>query len=733
MTYASEQSTDSPIARWQLNESSGTAFTDDIGAKNGTLNGGLTLANTAVMEAGTGVKFDGSTGYISIGSMSGFLAVGTVEVVATFSALPASSQANPLFTHAYASSIIPLVIGFNLDAANAGKLQVGYFTGSAWMTATWATAPAVGVPYHFVGTYDGTTLNLWANNQLVATATPGTARPGSGTVNGTAYIGRRWDTAEFHNGYIYDVALYSSALNSTRVAAHYAAVSPLFSFPDVAGGSWTRQSVASSGSGEVVLVNGGSDSGSTLFSSDTFTWNNVSIIAPVSIATGADWMDIGILDSSDSTTVANSTPSLPFNGITGFYGVRLDVYNNQVSAMIAGTSTSTVGYAPNTGGVYETLIVDFIDNGSGSTTITLRRAAGKTKVASWTTTTPNFSVARAALGARSGGVSGVFKVQNTVTRTIPQAVPITTAPVVSAYVSNGAVYLTWTSAPNALSYDIYDGTTTVNITSGLASYRTGYTNGTPVTFTISGKNAIGNGPTGSATATPSTEVKLFDFFDRTATPPGNPDFGPAPSVQTTMTADGSALRSTGSGDSFIIWDITATDLFQIDAKLKQVDTGGTPEIGLVHSYTDSNNYSFVRWCIGGSQQASFWRKSAGSWINDLAQNVKFYDYTSSTLARNASIGDVLSVVVAGQEVRVLYNGVERGLWERPRVVTSNVGIRINGGTNWAFDWVRATTTTDTVAGTTRSIAGVGAAKTTRAGFIYRGRFNKINDSVGGVA
>ncbi len=231
MSYLSEQNADSPLSRWKFEETSGTTIDDDLTAtRDGTINGGVTLNQAAQFtDGGLGADFNGSSGYVSFGNASGLLGIGTIEAVALFDTIPSGANANPIFSHAWTSGqIIPLVIGFNLDAANPGKLQVGYYTGSVWQTATWTTAPTTGKPYHIVGKYDGTTLKLRVNGTEVASTTVGTARPGSGTVNATGYIGRRWDSAQYHDGKIWDVAIYGAALSDVRIDAHYLVLANAF-------------------------------------------------------------------------------------------------------------------------------------------------------------------------------------------------------------------------------------------------------------------------------------------------------------------------------------------------------------------------------------------------------------------------------------------------------------------------------------------------------------------------
>ncbi len=228
MSYLSEQNTDTPIDRWKFEETSGTTIADDIASThNGTTNGTVTLNQLPqFVGSNLGANFDGTSAYVSFTNASGLLGIGTIEAVVQFTAV--ASTADIIFTHAFTGGILPLVLGTNLDGGHSGLLQIGYYTGSVWQTSTWSTAPSLNTPYHLVGTYNGTALTLYVNGSQVATSNPATARPGSGTIDNTGYIGRRWDLTQYHNGLIWDVALYSGALSSGRVTAHYNALANVF-------------------------------------------------------------------------------------------------------------------------------------------------------------------------------------------------------------------------------------------------------------------------------------------------------------------------------------------------------------------------------------------------------------------------------------------------------------------------------------------------------------------------
>src|SRR3989442_137950 len=97
MSYQSVVLADNPIRYYRLGEASGTVATD-LGsqAQNGTLNGGITLAQTGlpVGDADTSELFNGSTGYISVpttGLPSGS-ANFTLECWVQFPSFPGASK-----------------------------------------------------------------------------------------------------------------------------------------------------------------------------------------------------------------------------------------------------------------------------------------------------------------------------------------------------------------------------------------------------------------------------------------------------------------------------------------------------------------------------------------------------------------------------------------------------------------------------------------------------------------
>lgn len=232
MTYASIVAGDSPVGWWKLNESSGTTANDSGSgtAANGTYTGGYTLGTAGIDEAdsggGTSVKFNGTSGYITVGSLPSKLqfASGTAFSIEAWCYLPSNVGVGPgtLVSEGYeGDGNVRYVLGFDNDGASL-KPAFGWYNG-AWRRIASATNITAEAWHHIVGTFDGTQQRLYVDGSLVAgPTTPGGAQP---TGTETLYIARRWDTAgwTYFNGWVDEVAMYASALSSTQVSNHYGA------------------------------------------------------------------------------------------------------------------------------------------------------------------------------------------------------------------------------------------------------------------------------------------------------------------------------------------------------------------------------------------------------------------------------------------------------------------------------------------------------------------------------
>lgn len=217
--YAMEVQADSPVAYWKLDETSGTTAADSVGGNNGTYTGGYTLNQTGIPSTGRpSVLFNGSSGHVNIGAPAALnlTAAWTLEAWVYLTSTPDGSG---IISESYPDSGNVLYeLGFGIQAGGAA-LEVGYYTGSSWQKVT-GSALSLNAGHHVAGTWNGTTLLIYADGVQVATATP-TSAPVAGIQ--TLYLGRSHRDADirFFPGRIDEVAIYSAALSAARVAAHY--------------------------------------------------------------------------------------------------------------------------------------------------------------------------------------------------------------------------------------------------------------------------------------------------------------------------------------------------------------------------------------------------------------------------------------------------------------------------------------------------------------------------------
>jgi len=107
-------------------------------------------------------------------------------------------------------------INFSLGSDIAGILQNGFFDGG-WRTTSVGTLTS-GNWYQLVGTYDGSTINLYINNSLSqSTSYTGTPTSSQGGIR----LMRRWDLADYWGGRLGIVRIYNTALTPTQIQQNY--------------------------------------------------------------------------------------------------------------------------------------------------------------------------------------------------------------------------------------------------------------------------------------------------------------------------------------------------------------------------------------------------------------------------------------------------------------------------------------------------------------------------------
>lgn len=194
---------------------SGTTWSDLSGLGNSA-----TLFNTPTYNASGYFSFsDTSFEYATIPNI-GDLSTWTVEAWAR----PQKSLTGKVTMIVGNQYNLATKLNFSLGTNNAPtnyNMTAGFFDGS-WKSANGYTVPTLNTWYHFVGTYDGSTVKLYVNGSLSSSfSVSGTPQSG-----GEIRIARRWDSASnnaanFFDGDISIVRVYGSALNLVDVQGNF--------------------------------------------------------------------------------------------------------------------------------------------------------------------------------------------------------------------------------------------------------------------------------------------------------------------------------------------------------------------------------------------------------------------------------------------------------------------------------------------------------------------------------
>ena len=233
---------DGPLAYWRLDETSGTTATDLAGHSSGpfnaTYNGSPTLNQSGVMDDGLSnpsVDFDAINDYavtaddntLKFLSAQAFTAESWVNadttqenntddttrsIVGCHNSVTASDEDGwRLFWTEDAGGDLQFVFerqnGTSQDAVSKG----GYDLNTA---------------YHVVGTFDGSTIRLYVNGVLVASAASTVSIPSAGqngaTIGTTETGSGDYTGFGLADGQLDEITLYDRALTGQEIAEHYA-------------------------------------------------------------------------------------------------------------------------------------------------------------------------------------------------------------------------------------------------------------------------------------------------------------------------------------------------------------------------------------------------------------------------------------------------------------------------------------------------------------------------------
>jgi hypothetical protein len=234
--YTSAVLADSPIGYWRLNETSGTTAVDySSNANNGTYSGTYALGATSPITGDPSSKALDLTGtqetvngYVTIPDSTPLNITGTAFTVECWikSISPSGTSTSP-YAGLYFKQASVYNYGINHDsngmfpvlAASTTNYTGGQTTPTVANddTATWI---------YLVGVYNGSVLQLYSNGSTLGSSATCTGNVETTTgysacigniLTGSAPYAYQWQ------GYVCEVAIYSTALSSTRISAHYAA------------------------------------------------------------------------------------------------------------------------------------------------------------------------------------------------------------------------------------------------------------------------------------------------------------------------------------------------------------------------------------------------------------------------------------------------------------------------------------------------------------------------------
>ena len=210
--YRNQVLADEPLAYWRLGEPSGTSAADASGNGNtGTYGGSPTLGATGALagDTDTATSFDGVNDNVSVPNNAVLNLNGSFSI--EFWAKQTSfTNTTPGILNKGASGTAN---GYLISAGNTGILS---FKRNNVTLAT--AAGSLTTAYkHFALTYDGTTVRWYVNG--VAGTSSALALPANASAAAlTIGLG---DAGQYANDAIDDVAIYQTALSTTRIAEHY--------------------------------------------------------------------------------------------------------------------------------------------------------------------------------------------------------------------------------------------------------------------------------------------------------------------------------------------------------------------------------------------------------------------------------------------------------------------------------------------------------------------------------
>lgn len=220
MTYADEVLADSPLAYYRLGESSGTSMVDSSGnGHDGSYVGSPTLGATGLLGGDSDTAMVADSGKYATTPTGSWKSQSTVTVEALINPSAISGTLPNRFIGN--DDELGASRSYSLDLDTSGHLAATLWIAGSQRFCTGSTVLVTGNAYHVVMTYDGTDIKVYVNGvEDGNTSYSGTIQAGTAEI----YIGcdpyPDYRTTWRFQGTIDEVAIYSGALSSTRIAAH---------------------------------------------------------------------------------------------------------------------------------------------------------------------------------------------------------------------------------------------------------------------------------------------------------------------------------------------------------------------------------------------------------------------------------------------------------------------------------------------------------------------------------
>ena len=193
---------------------SGATWTDTVGSIP------FTLVNSPTYSSSNGgyLQFTPSSGQYGYSSTNlGTLANWSIEAWHYYDGTNTSSGPNIFTEYQYAGGDINLGLGWGNGSGADSELNAWWYGGGFHGTSSYSLTP--GAWYQIVGTFNGTTLNLYVNNTLVRTATE---PPGGAANSGIGYgLMTRWDPGGLWGGRLAILNLYNTDIGAGGVTTSW--------------------------------------------------------------------------------------------------------------------------------------------------------------------------------------------------------------------------------------------------------------------------------------------------------------------------------------------------------------------------------------------------------------------------------------------------------------------------------------------------------------------------------